>query len=92
MDEAVELSQDHFKKYLVKLKSINPPCVPFFGKLLNVDSYFEGECVVAKMDQPLEAACPNYIWMQQLLLAVYIDKWSLNSLFAYLKKWKLWQL
>uniref|UniRef100_A0A8C5Q2C4 SOS Ras/Rho guanine nucleotide exchange factor 2 n=1 Tax=Leptobrachium leishanense TaxID=445787 RepID=A0A8C5Q2C4_9ANUR len=25
LDEAVELSQDHFKKYLAKLKSINPP-------------------------------------------------------------------
>ena len=45
LDEAVELSQDHFKKYLVKLKSINPPCVPFFGKLQNMDLYFEGEFV-----------------------------------------------
>ncbi|XP_023807385.1 son of sevenless homolog 2 isoform X2 [Oryzias latipes] len=31
LEDAVDLSQDHFKKYLIKLKSINPPCVPFFG-------------------------------------------------------------
>lgn len=60
MDEAVELSQDHFKKYLVKLKSINPPCVPFFGKLLNMDLYFGGKYVVAKRDHALEAASPDF--------------------------------
>lgn len=85
MDEAVELSQDHFKKYLVKLKSINPPCVPFFGKLLNMDLYFGGECVVAKRDHPLEAVCPDFISESHLLLlAVYVDKENINSLFPYL--------
>jgi len=46
LKEARELTVDHFKRYMERLRSIDPPCVPFLGKV------FETELVRKHKNQP----------------------------------------